>query len=178
MRVSKEVWEERMNNLNERRNREVIKNVVNGVDDYCSHINSVFIGKKTLDVGCGSMIIKKCLPKDVEYIGIDPYPNNDQVIKMQVEDCTFADNYFETVYCFAMLDNVIDLRKAIEQIKRICAKNVLILTGINIPPDKYHTVEITRYLLDNLFHPFTPNLVRQFHEKIILIEYKHPDFEN
>lgn len=176
MKVSKEVWSDRMNNLNERRKMEVIKNAIAGVDDYCSHVNSVYIGKRVLDVGCGSMIIKDCLPKDVEYIGIDPFPAHSHVIKMEMENCLYKDGYFETVYCFAMLDNVHDLKKTIDQIKRVCTKNVLILTGINIPPDKYHTIELSRGLLDELFYPFTPNLVRQFHEKVILIEYRHENY--
>jgi ubiquinone/menaquinone biosynthesis C-methylase UbiE len=176
MKVDESVWIEKMTNLNERRKREVIRNVIAEVDNYCAHVNSTFIGKKVLDVGCGLMIIKNCLPSDVEYVGIDPFPIKDGSIEMAIEDCTFKDKEFETVYCFAMLDNVRDLKQAIEHIKRICSKNVVILTGINIPPDKYHTIELNIEMLDELFYPFTGAMLRKFHEKIILIQYESPEY--
>lgn len=160
-----------MNNLNERRSKEVIKNSVAGVDDYKSHVNSCFIGKSVLDIGCGSQIIKSCLPEGVTYQGIDPFPMSEDVIKMEIENCSFPDNYFDTLYAFAMLDNVYDLEASINHMKRVSNKNIVFLTGVNIEPDKYHTIKITEEDLVERMKPFNVGFKKHLHPKILLIEF-------
>lgn len=172
MQVSKEIWSQRMDNLNERRKREEIKNSVNGVDDYRAHVNSCYIGRSVLDVGCGKQAIKQCLPAGVEYTGIDPFPIAPNTLKMEIEDCKFEDKTFDTVYAFAMLDNVYDLKKAVDNMKRVCKKNVVILTGVDIDPDQYHTVKIELKTLDELFSGMSRTLTKWLlQDKIALIEY-------
>lgn len=171
MKVTKNVWLERMNNLIERRKAGAITNQFKAVDDYGGHIRKGYIGKTVLDVGCGSMTIKTHLPEGTQYVGIDPFPMTDDVIKMDIEECIFTDESFETVYAFAMLDNVYDLEKAIGHIRRVASKNVMFLTGVNIPVDKYHTIEITEEQITSLMRPFTVNFKEYLHPKILLIEY-------
>lgn len=171
MRVTKNVWHERMNNLIERRKTGTITSQFKAVDDYGTHISKGYIGKTVLDVGCGSMTIKKHLPVTSHYIGIDPFPVSDEVIKMDIEECIFTDESFETVYAFAMLDNVYDLEKAIGHIRRVASKNVMFLTGVNIPVDKYHTIEITEEVITGLMRPFKVNYKEYLHPKILLIEF-------
>ena len=171
MNVSKDVWLERANNLQERRGKEVIKNSVQGVDDYKSHIYKGWIGKKVLDVGCGSMTIKKHLPLGCSYTGIDPFPLSEEVMNISIEQCNFEENSFETIYAFAMLDNIYDLKTAIENMKRIASKNVMILTGVEIDPDQYHTMKITEPMLNELFYGWMINYKEYLHPKILLIEY-------
>lgn len=174
-KVNQEIWNERMNNLNERRAREVIKNSIKGVDDYKRHIEKAFIGKTVLDVGCGSRIIMRCLPNGTKYLGIDPFPQEPEdagLVKMEIEKCTLSDNSFETVYAFAMLDNVYDLEAALSNIKRVASKNVLFLTGVNIEPDQYHTIKITEEDLVKRMEPFTVSFKEYLHPKILLIEFK------
>lgn len=173
MQVSKELWKEKMHNLNERRSYEVIKNTVPGVDDYGLHIRKAFggVGSNILDVGCGLCIIKNHVSPVTNYVGIDPFPMKEGVIKMEMEDCTFEDNSFDTVYAFAMLDNVYDLKKTLHHIKRVCRKNVLFLTGVNIEPDKYHTLMLTEELLVEEMKPFSVGYKEYFHPKIMLIEF-------
>ncbi len=171
-KVSKEVWNERMNNLNVRRSKEVIKNSVPGVDMYGEHIRKGYIGKTVLDVGCGSMIIKKHLPEGTKYAGIDPFPLNDQVRKMEIENCVYIGNAFETVYCFAALDNVYDFDKAVFHMKRVAEVNVMFLTGVEIEPDQYHTIKITEAMLVEAFAPeFEVSYKEYLHPKILLIEF-------
>lgn len=170
--VSKNVWEERMKNLNDRRAREVIKNSVAGVDNYKSHINKCFIGKNVIDVGCGSQIIKSCLPPGVSYTGVDPFPISPDVAKMEIEECYYKDDLFETLYAFAMLDNVYDLDKALFNMKRISSKNIVFLTGVNIEPDQYHTIKITEEDLVQRMKPFSVGYKEYLHPKILLIEFK------
>jgi len=173
MKVTEDVWLERMNNLNERRKVEVIKNSVPGVDNYSAHIRKAIggIGDIVLDIGCGSCGLKNCLPPETVYVGIDPFPMVPGVEKMKIEECRYGDGYFDTVYMFAALDNVIDFKKAIEQIKRVCHKNVLFLSGVNIPPDKYHTIEITEEALTEEMKPFSVGYKEYLHPKILLIEF-------
>jgi len=160
-----------MNNLLERRKAGAITSQFKHVDDYKGHINKCYVGKTVLDVGCGSMTIKSCLPQETEYTGIDPFPVSDEVIKMNIEECDFPDNTFETLYAFAMLDNLYDLPKAVEQMKRVCTNNIVILTGVNIPPDKYHTIEIKKEELAELMNPFKIGYIEYLHPKIMLIEF-------
>lgn len=171
-KVSKDLWAERMNNLNVRRSKEVIKNSVAGVDDYRSHINKCFIGKTVLDIGCGSQIIKSCLPPEVYYTGIDPFPIDESVINMEIENCLFQNGQFDTVYAFAMLDNVYDLEQTLFHMKRVASKNVVFLTGVNIEPDQYHTIKITEEMLIEEMKPFTVGYKEYLHPKIMLIEFK------
>ena len=171
MEVTRETWLERMGNLVERRKTEVIKNAVPGVDNYKAHINKCHVGKFVLDVGCGSMIIKDCLPEDVEYTGIDPFPMKEGVIKMEIEQNSFRDKWFETIYCFAALDNMISFEAAIREMKRVCSKNIVFLTGIDIKPDKYHTIEITEQNLINEMKPFEVGYKEYLHPRILLIEF-------
>jgi len=172
MKVSKEIWVQRMDNLNERRKRQEIKNDIKGVDDYCAHVHSCYIGKNVLDVGCGKQVIKQCLPKGTQYWGIDPFPISEGTIKMEIEQCGFPDKYFDTVYAFAMLDNVYDLKMATYNMKRVSSKNVVILTGIDIEPDQYHTVMISMQNLDELFSPMKRTFTKWLlQDKIALIEY-------
>ena len=173
-KVSEQIWNERMANL---RNRRASKpgstsSKISGISDYYRHIRKAsMIGKSVLDVGCGSCEIQNHLPKDTCYTGIDAFPVNNDVVNMQIENCTFGDNQFETIYAFAMLDNVQDLEKALYHIKRVASKNVLFLTGVNIEPDQFHTIKITESLLIDNMKPFKVGYMEYLHPQIMLIEF-------
>lgn len=171
MEVSKDLWQERLDNLNKRRETEVIKNAFPEVDDYCGHVKSCQIGKSVLDVGCGLQLIKKCLPKKVKYIGIDPSMMVEGTINMTIEECNFADNSFDTLYCFMVLDGVRDLKATAQHMKRVAAKNIVILNGIDIHPDRYHTFNITEQVLFDLFGDMKVGTKKWITNKVLLIEY-------
>jgi hypothetical protein len=65
-----------------------------------------------------------------------------------------------------------DFKKSIEQIKRVCNKNVLFLTGVGIEPDQYHTIKITEAMLIAEMKPFKVGLMEYLAPKILLIEFK------
>lgn len=172
MRVEKEIWQERMNNLMERRKISTGGGrAYNIIGDYRRHLSMIRIGQSVLDVGCGSMAIKEFLSPSVEYTGIDAFPVNDHVVKMEIEECSFPDNSFDTIICFAVLDGLYDAKKAIDHMKRICRKNILFLTGINIPVDKFHTFKITESFLNSAMDGFSVGHKEYFGEKVLLIEY-------
>lgn len=173
--VSLEVWKQKMDNLNARRvSNPGVKPCNTQIGDYKSNINKVKIGSSLLDVGCGGMPVKAVLPDTVKYVGIDPFPIKEGVVNMAIEDCTFEDNSFDTVICFACLDGTIDPSKAIQQMKRVCKNNVLLLTGIDIEPDKYHTHKITMEFLMEQFIDFKLGYKEVLHPKVFLIEFLKP----
>lgn len=171
MNVSKDHWQEKLNNLNKRRLKEVIKSNYPQVDDYNSHIHKCHIGSSALDVGCGLQIIKQHLPPHVAYTGIDPSMMVDGTINMTIEDCNFPDESFDTVYCFATLDGVQDLELTARHMKRVCKDNIVLLTGIDINPDQFHTFNITLEVLDKLFGDMKVGYKEWITNKVLLIEY-------
>lgn len=172
MRVDKSIWQSAMDNLIERRKTFVKSNMYNPIGDYRLHLSKIEIGRSVLDVGCGSMAVKSMLPEGIEYVGIDAFPVNQDVFKMEIEDCSFEDNSFDTVICFAALDGLHDLGKALMHMKRICRKNILFLTGVNIEPDKFHTFKITEDYLIKSMEGFHIGYKEYFNKNVLLIEFK------
>lgn len=173
-KVNEDVWKERMNNLMQRRATGYnLKNPDNNpAGNYKLHLEKVKVGESVLDVGCGFQIIKSYLKPGVKYVGIDPFPCISEAVEMKMEDCTYENRSFDTVICFAVLDGVNNFTKTMEQVARVCAKNVVILTGVNIPVDKYHTFELTENEIDISL----PNFKRTYREelgsrKVLLLEY-------
>jgi ubiquinone/menaquinone biosynthesis C-methylase UbiE len=171
-------WERAMKNLIDRRKLRSATGThppINKVSDCKTHLSKVSVGRKVLDVGCGSMSIKAMLPKGTEYTGIDAFPYNDQVTHMEIEYCAFKDREFDTVICFAVLDGVRDIDRALFHIKRVCSKNIVILTGIDIEPDEFHTFKITKKYLDEQFAGWAENYVEWLNERVVLLEYANPE---
>lgn len=160
-------WEQKMSNLMKRRASNDIKAPSN-IGDYKAHLSKCFIGRTLLDVGCGGMALKDLLPESVTYTGIDPFPVNGNVVKADIESFNVG---HETVVCFAVLDGVKDIDKALKNIARIAQKNIIILTGIDIEPDECHTFKITENMLNDAFKDFNVAYREQLHPKVILIEY-------
>lgn len=141
------------------------------ITNYLNHLRNIRVGVSVLDVGCGDMSIRNYLKAGSHYVGIDAFPVNDEVVNMEIEDCKFDDHTFDTVICFAVLDGLRDIDKAVEQMKRVCKRNVYFLTGVDIPPDKYHTHMITRQWLDSKFADWRSGYSEQVFPKVWLIEY-------
>jgi len=141
------------------------------ISDYAAHLRKVHIGRKVLDVGCGSQTIKDCLPYGHAYLGIDPFPVDKFIPKIKIEDAPFNDGSFDTVICFAVLDGVHDLSVALDQIKRIAGKNVVILTLLDIEPDQYHTHKITRELLLDAFESWKVAYEEAITDRVSLFDF-------
>ena len=176
MLVSEETWKEKMQNLMDRRELGTIGTSANAnkVRDYASHLSKVFIGGSVLDVGCGDMSIKKLLP-DVLYSGLDAYPVSEDVFGGEIED-NYAVEFFEveTIIAFAVMDGVQDFDKAIENIKLIAQKNIVFLTGVNIPPDRYHTLELKLSDFDYRFSDWKKTYQEEIVKNVYLLEYTKP----
>lgn len=149
------------------------RNLVNDIRDYKTHLNKCGFGSSVLDVGCGSQFLKRCLPEDVHYIGIDAFPIAGlDILKLAIEDDEALLLSAETVCCMAVLDNCRDFDKAIENIKQIATKNVIILTGIDIEVDQYHTFKLQLEDFKTRFADWDQTHYEELQPKVWLLCYK------
>lgn len=169
--MTKEIWIKKMTNLFSRRSKGNSSSSDRKIGDYYSHVRKCHIGQTVLDVGCGSMHLKTVLPESIKYFGIDAFPVDDSVIEAEIETYKPTES-IDTVYCFAVLDGVHDIRQALDNIKRIADKNVVILTGIDIEPDNCHTFKITEQLLGLSFDGWKVGHKEYLAPKVLLIEYR------
>lgn len=169
--MSKEIWIQKMNNLFARRSKGSSSSSDKKIGDYYSHIRKCHIGQRVLDVGCGSMHLKSVLPQGIKYVGIDAFPVNESVREAEIETYQ-THELIETVYCFAVLDGVHDIHQALDNIKMIANKNVVILTGIDIEPDSCHTFKITEHLLNTAFSGWKVGHKEYLAPKVLLIEFR------
>ncbi len=175
MKVSKEIWKERMGNLQQRRQlgTKGFSASADRIRDYKSHLEKVFVGSSLLDVGCGDMFLKTVLPEGTTYTGMDAFPVNDKVaLQHTIEDSPLPDNSFDTVCMFATLDGCQDFNKALDNVKRIAGKNVVLLTGVDIAVDQYHTFQLSLKLIDDKFADWKQGYRENLATKVWLLEYK------
>jgi hypothetical protein len=137
-------WKEVNNNLMEWRKQG--KRVPN-LELYKDIIANVGLGKTRADIGCGQQYLKQLLPYGHNYRGIDPFPIVPTTFDVKAEDLHTLKFRVDTTFMLAALDNVENVELALLGLKAITKMNVIILTGINIPADKYHTHMITREML-------------------------------
>jgi hypothetical protein len=175
MKVSKQRWAKATENLNERRksvgHTDDNRRIDNVIRDYKTHLLKGNVGKSVLDVGCGGQFLKKCLPDNVKYIGIDAFPIVEDTVKIAIEDLGGAIEV-DTVCAFAVLDNCRDFFKACENIKRSARKNVIILTGIGIDVDQYHTFKLELEDFEKAFGDWTCTHKEELTPKVYLLCYQ------
>lgn len=172
MIVSKEEWKKKMDNLQIwRKNRKNKLNTNINKNPYKEWVDRVKLGKTVLDIGCGAKSIENVLPKDIKYVGIDPFPIVENVVKMSIEECTFDDRSFDTVFVLAVLDGVYDLEKSLEQINRIANTNIVIITGLDIEVDKCHTQYIKLEDILNGLKDFEIKYKEMIHTKTWLFDF-------
>lgn len=176
MKVSTKEWVQATENLNKRRqsagHADDNRSLDNAIRDYKSHLNKCGVGSSVLDVGCGSQFLKQCLDESVEYIGIDAFPIVDECLKLAIEDIhpTYGDEV-DTVCAFAVLDNCRDFYLACDNMKRIARQNVIILTGIGIEVDEYHTHKLEHEHFDKAFSDWDCTHKEEISPKVWLLCY-------
>ena len=151
----------------------VVSVYIDGLDLYSDCLKKVHIGKTLLDVGCGSQAIKRVVPKETIYTGLDPFPVVDDTVKMMIEQCNFENESFETVVCFAALDYTYDLSKALRQMSRIAACNIVILTYIDIGPKarEGHACAVSLQDLINNLPDYNLTLKQEIIPNLFLFEF-------
>lgn len=169
MKTTNEDWEKKLNNLHTRSKGISSEHQI----DYKSLLKKAHIGKRVLDVGCGTCWLKNMLPKDTVYFGMDAYVKGKDILTETIEDIEVLDDVYniETIFVFAALDGMRDLKLAFSKMKYLASKNIVILTGVNIEPDIYHTHLITEYFIDSQMEGWQKTTRVQVHPKIIFLEY-------
>lgn len=179
MKVSVKQWVQATENLNKRRqssgHSDDNRSLDNAIRDYKGHLNKCGVGSSVLDVGCGSQFLKQCLEYGTEYWGIDAFPIVGDTLKIAIEDIKEDDIYdgeIDTVCAFAVLDNCRDFYLACENMKRIARQNVIILTGIGIEVDEYHTHKLEHEHFDKAFSDWDCTHKEEISPKVWLLCYK------
>ncbi len=177
MKVDKEKWESATANLMERRqwkgHADDNRDLDNALRDYKTHINKCGVGSSVLDVGCGSQTLKRCLPDGVDYIGIDAFPLDGLDIEpIAIESDEALKFKVDTVCAFAVLDNCRDFYKACDNMKKIAQDNIIILTGIGIDVDKYHTFKLEHKHFEEAFHDWDLTHKEELTPKVWLLCYQ------
>ncbi len=134
-------------------NKKSIEYIINNLDDdkSCS----------VLDVGCGKgYILKKIYDKGYyNVLGLDIVSKSDynevKIKQGNIEHLPFADKSFDVVISTHILEHVLDLPKAIENLKRV-AKNKLIVI---VPKQRYYKYTFDLHIN---FFPEASYLLRYF----------------
>lgn len=146
------------------------RKIDNKIRDYRTHIEKCGYGESILDVGCGSQYLKKVLPEGVKYYGLDAFPiEGIDCFECAIED--FKGYQFDTVCAFAVLDNCRDFYAACDVMKLSARKNVIILTGIGIDPDEYHTFRLEHEHFETAFNDWDCTHREELEPKVWLLCY-------
>lgn len=167
-KTTTEDWQGKLHNLHTRAKGISSEHQI----DYKKLLQMVHIGRKVLDVGCGTQWLKDYLPAIAQYHGMDAYLDGPGIIREAIEETQQPAQSFDTLFVFAALDGMRDLVEATYQMKRITRQNIVILTGHGIDPDLYHTHKIDLVELNDLMQPdFSPKMHLPVHPNISLLEY-------
>lgn len=176
MKATKKAWKSATDNLRarqaQRQHTDDNRTAPNVLRDYKLHLQKCGFGESILDVGCGGQFLKTQIPSDVHYIGIDAFPiAGTDTLKLAIEDDEALVISVDTVCCMAVLDNCRNFDKAIENIKQIAKKNVIILTGIDIEVDQYHTFKLQLSDFSERFKDWNQTHYEELTPKVWLLCY-------
>jgi SAM-dependent methyltransferase len=96
------------------------------------------IGSSICDVGCGggallSHVRRQARAPFAEMIGVDmvgpdkPLGDGIRFVCSWIEDLPFADKSFDTVVCTHVIEHILDLRRAIAELRRITRRRLIIV---------------------------------------------------
>jgi ubiquinone/menaquinone biosynthesis C-methylase UbiE len=79
----------------------------------------VFLGAKVADIGCGHGPLRHAVEAlGGKWIGIEPFPVSEDVIKASAEELPFADNEFDVVIMNAVTEHIPDISRAFAEVGR------------------------------------------------------------
>lgn len=177
--VTKEKWVSATENLNKRRGEVNLPNdnvhCEAPISNYKLHLEKCGFGESILDVGCGTQYLRHQLPAEVKYTGIDAFPiKGTDSLGIAIESEEALELSADTVCAFAVLDNCMNFHKAISNMKSIAKKNIIILTGIGIDPDQFHTMRLEMEDFDEAFKDWKQNYKEEISKKVYLLSYEKP----
>jgi len=98
--------------------------------------------RSLLDIGCRNGILRKYLPEEMSYTGVDlsPGPNVTQVCNVE-HGIPFADASFDAVVALDVLEHIDNIWFAFDEMVRVARRQVMVVL-----PNSYHFRERTRFL--------------------------------
>lgn len=122
------------------------------------HLNPIinkYAGGKILDAGAGDMTYKFILePKSTKYVPIDKYKTHTDIIIEDIEQLSFTNECFDTVFCSQVLEHIPHPWIAFQELSRIINKGgrliitVPHLSYIHGEPEDFY--RFTKYALSQL----------------------------
>lgn len=121
---------------------------------------------RVLDVGCGTgellrRLMKAKPARSNQYTGMDfqvsertrlDTPGAD-LLECPIEDMPFEDDSFDTVICTHVLEHVLDIRRAVAELRRVCAKRLIIV----VPKEREYRFTFNPHLH---FFPYRRSFLR------------------
>jgi len=104
--------------------------------------SEVFLNsRKVLDVGCWQKDLRKHLPENTHYLGIDIAGNPDQKINLdKIDKLPFSDNEFDMVVCADVLEHLENLHLVFDELLRISNKHVIITLPTSANIDSFRRI--------------------------------------
>jgi SAM-dependent methyltransferase len=93
---------------------------------YVAHKFATILRSPILDVGCFNRTLRKELPQEVEYIGVDLMGEPDIRIDLEKERLPFADGEFATVVCTDVLEHLENVHAVFDELCRVSRGNIII----------------------------------------------------
>lgn len=120
--------------------------------------------KKVLDLGCRDQILKKFLPDNFIYTGVDitQNNNNNNILMDLNKRILFEDNSYDYVFCLDIMEHLDDPISFLKESYRICSKKIFIV----LPNIAYYEKRISFLLsgdLGNKYH-FSGNKFEDRHK--------------
>ncbi len=132
-------------------------------DKLINEIKSNISGKSVLDVGCGKGMLAKHLSKQYQVTACDilideqlhdSFPEI-QFKKANIENLPFKDGEFDTVTCTHTLEHIPDIYRAINELKRVARKRVIVV----VPKERAYKYTFNLHLH---FFPYRYLIVQLF----------------
>lgn len=121
---------------------------------------------KVCDVGCGTGYLLNFLQRQpslqhAELCGIDFIIEDDttrrhpsiKFMPAPVEKLPFPDSHFDTVICTHVLEHILDIRAAIGELRRVCAKKLIVV----VPLEREHSFTFNPHIH---FFPYPHSFLR------------------
>lgn len=123
-------------------------------------------GDSVCDVGCGTGVllqrIRAVHGADKRYVGVDFVVDDAakldgiEYVAARIETLPFPDRAFDTVICTHVIEHLLDYRKAIEELRRVAARRLIVV----VPREREYRYSFNPHFN---FFPYTHSFLRAMH---------------
>jgi len=124
------------------------------------------VGDSVCDVGCGTGVllrrIREARGGEGRYTGVDFVVEDAagidgiEYVAARIEDLPFPDGAFDTVICTHVIEHVLDYRRAIAELRRICRQRLIVV----VPREREYLYSFNPHFN---FFPYTHSFLRAMH---------------